>query len=123
MFKPQYTYHFTIGTSEFYTYSRDDRQAKRLLARWLKLVWPKVVASCPDCSIAHAINTVDWAGRFPQATIKRVWCESAYTVPDQGWATIESFEATDGPIGEFVRVFGRRPVRPTAERVGSDFRI
>lgn len=105
---PRYIYSFHIGTEQFYTYSRDDRRAKRLLARWLRLMWPKVVASCPAGSIAHAVNTVDWAGRFPQAEIRRAWMTDNYIVPTEGWATIENFEATDGPIEEFVRVFGGR---------------
>lgn len=102
-----YRYQFAVGTAEFHRYGLDDRRARRLLARWLRLVWPRVkahVASKYPGSMSDAINN-GWHGQ-PEASIYRASCDSAYIVQCEPWPMIERFEATAEPIAEFNRVWG-----------------
>lgn len=103
-YDPCYRYQFSVGTYEFSRYGLDDRQARRLLARWLRLIWPKAVAHTHakyPGSMADSTNS-GWYSA-PEAQISRVWVD--VVVPIEGHVTIERFDADVQGIAEFIRVY------------------
>jgi hypothetical protein len=113
-------YEFQIGTAEFSRWGLDDRQARRLLARWLRIAWPKYraekAAKYPG-SMADAIDN-GW-DRPPIAGIARTYCPPSLVaqnarlqcidvIPSGKRVCIESFPVTAESIAEFSRVYDRR---------------
>jgi hypothetical protein len=102
-----YYYEFQVGTAYWARWGLDDRTARRLLARWLRLQWPKYrarkAAEHPG-SIADAIDN-GWHGCAPEARIVRRWAPTGI-VPCVQPTMIESFPVTARAIAELDRVWG-----------------
>lgn len=107
--EPVYYYQFTAGTAEFGIYGGDDRKARRLLARWLRLAWPKFQARTRELhpgSMADAENN-GWH-RLPEARIYRASICPAGIIQREPWPCIERFELCAETIAEFNRSYGGR---------------
>lgn len=84
-----YRYEIWFGATHFVRWGIDDRIARRLLARYIRLVYrqDKVLA------IADTVS------------ISRVWCRPpAYIVPCIPYVTVESFEVCPESVREFLRI-------------------
>lgn len=86
-------YAYFIGTPHW-THTRfglDDRSARRLLARYLRLFYPN------GCGNPRGMPR--WV------YIERVWCEVPYVIPNTQRARVEAFEAnTREAVQEFLRI-------------------
>lgn len=103
-----YFYEFVVGTAYFSRWGLDDRKARRLLARWLRLAWFKYRAKHPRGSMAQAIDD-GWDGA-PQAQIARTWVPGS-VVPCKRRTLIESFRADEMGIGEFCGAYENTHLR------------
>ena len=102
----EYVYLFTVGTAEFRRYGLDDRQARRLLARWIRACWDRYRARKREVypgSMADAIDN-GWH-KLPWAHIRRIWCPIPGIVPCKDWTVIEKFELHPEAIAEFLRLY------------------
>jgi hypothetical protein len=105
-----YYYEFRVGTAHWSRYGLDDRTARRLLARWLRLAWPRYkarkAARFPG-SMADAEDN-GWDGP-PLAQIGRTYCKSAThpVIPCVKATIIEEFPVTPESILELSRVWDR----------------
>ena len=101
-----HTYSIQIGRDTFHAYG-DDVYARRVAARWLRLVLP------------HRTDV----GLFPTCSIRRSprLYEESGVVRAGPWPMIESFELSEIPIAEFVRVYDppRRAPREALPRAGA----
>lgn len=100
-----YFYEFQAGTAYFSRFGLDDRTARKLLARWLRLFWSKYQEKAPAGSIARAIDNGWYAPT--EASIRRRWCGDSTVVPCIRPAVIESFEISPESISELSRVWDR----------------
>ncbi len=100
----RYYYRFTCGTREFSAYGLDDRRARRLLDRWIRLCWPAWKASRRAGSMADSEDN-GWH-KLPEATISRIRLLPGDVVPCQDFLQIESFEVCPETISEFSRAYG-----------------
>lgn len=103
----EYVYLFTVGTAEFRRYGLDDRQARRLLNRWIRLCWDRYRTRKHEeypGSMADAIDN-GWYD-FPRAYIRRIWCPTPGIVPCVNWTVIERFDLSDEARSEFDRLYG-----------------
>jgi len=81
-------YEFHIGTHRFTRWNLDDKKARKLLSRWLRLVYSKL----PQ----------DYG--YDTATIARTWSPLEGFVPCKNRRVIESFETSPEALKEFFRV-------------------
>jgi hypothetical protein len=106
----QYRYSFLAGTAEWHRWGLDDRQAKRLMARWLRLQWDKFRAKIHEKypgSMADALNN-SWYDKDPTCQIGRIWVKApACVVPCENLTIIEDFPLNEQSIREFCRVWGK----------------
>ena len=87
-----HTYSIHIARDSFHV-DGDDVRARRVAARWLRLIFPHRtdVGFDPTCSIRRSPRHYEESG----------------VVPAGSWPMIESFELSPEPIAEFVRVYDR----------------
>ena len=97
-----YFYEFQIGTRYFSRFGLDDRQARRLLTRWISMFWSKHRSGQRSGSIAAAIDRDS-----PDASIFRRWCSNSDCpiVPFVDATLIERFRVDSIGLGEFDRLY------------------
>lgn len=103
----RYVYHINLPNRDVYLYGIDDRKAKRWLAAWLGLLWPRYAAHIRDKHPGSmARGFVDgWGGIWGKATVRRATLLPVDVIPCEGWVTLEHFELSPEPIREYRRVF------------------
>jgi hypothetical protein len=101
-----YRYQFVVGTAEFYVYGIDDRKARRLLSRWIRLVWAKYKAEKSRRYPGSMADATDNAWHsLPEAKIFRASVCTAGITQCEPWPLIERFEVCDKTIAEFTRAY------------------
>ena len=105
---PGRDYVLCIGTRELHVYGKDDRRAKRIAARWIRLFWERfkahIHAKYPG-SMSDATNN-HWYGEPPWCCVLRLpQVDSAGIYPCADPVLVDKFELTREPIAEFLCVY------------------
>jgi hypothetical protein len=104
--RPAIVYGVEIGLKTYYVHGHDDRTVRRLVAAYLGIHWPAIVASSRPGSM-HRASCEGWHGVWHECRIYRAHMLPGGIYPCEGkaWHKIECFELSPEGISEFRRVY------------------